>query len=82
MLSSENQLFIRCATTPWYKYIVEFSTVIPSRTTRFHIMNHLSATLGDSKMLYDGQFLYAPHPLAKEVVFPFFVREKNVSFLD
>ncbi|CAF3933312.1 unnamed protein product [Rotaria magnacalcarata] len=63
---SENQLFIRCTVTQWYKYIVEFEPLITSRTTRFTMINHLSKTLGDLHKLYDGQFMYVPNPLSKE----------------
>jgi hypothetical protein len=66
-LSLENQLLIHCAITPWYKYIVEFEPSISSRTTRFTMINHLSKYLGGLQKLYDGQFLYVPHQLSKEV---------------
>ncbi|CAF2971962.1 unnamed protein product [Rotaria sp. Silwood2] len=57
----ENQLFIRCTTTQWYKYLVEFQPIITSRTTRFTMINHLSKYLGDLHKLYDGQFIYVSH---------------------
>ncbi|CAF4219157.1 unnamed protein product, partial [Rotaria sp. Silwood2] len=62
----ENQLFIRCTTTQWYKYLVEFQPIITSRTTRFTMINHLSKYLGDLHKLYDGQFIYVSHQLSKE----------------
>lgn len=66
-LSLENQLFIRCTITPWYKYLVEFQPIITSRTTRFKMINQLSKHLGSLYKLYDGQFLYVPQQLLKEV---------------
>lgn len=66
-LSSENQLLIHCAITPWYKYTIEFQPLITSRTTRFTMINHLAKHLGGLNKLYDGEFLYVPHQLLKEV---------------
>ncbi|CAF0725401.1 unnamed protein product [Rotaria sordida] len=62
----ENQLFIRCTITQWYKYLVEFQPIITSRTTRFTMINHLSKYLGDLHKLYDGQFIYVSRQLLKE----------------
>ncbi|CAF4486977.1 unnamed protein product [Rotaria sp. Silwood1] len=62
----ENQLFIRCTITQWYKYLVEFQPIITSRTTRFKMINHLSKCLGDLHKLYDGQFIYVSRQLLKE----------------
>ncbi|CAF1367290.1 unnamed protein product [Adineta steineri] len=63
---NENQILIRCAVTPWYKYIIEFQPIISSRTSRFAMINHLSKFVGTSYKLYDGQFLYVPYQLSKE----------------
>lgn len=74
--SSENQLFIRCVITPWYKYSIEFQSSTISRTTRFTIVNQLSKHLGTTHQFYDGQFIYVPQQLSKEV------NEKIYSILE
>ncbi|CAF1090747.1 unnamed protein product [Adineta ricciae] len=64
---SENQLLIHCAVTPWYKYAIDFQPSLSSRTTRFTMINHLSKYVGSLYKLYDGEFLYVPRQLSKEV---------------
>ena len=46
---------------------MEFQPTITSRTTRFMMINHLAQSLGGLQKLYDGQFLYVPFQLSKEV---------------
>lgn len=74
-LSLENQLFIRCTVSQWYKYSVEFEPIITSRTTRFNMVNHLSKFFGDLHKLYDGEYMYVPHQLSKEVKFISFTKK-------
>lgn len=63
---SNNQIFLRCALTHWYKYNVEFEPTITSRTKRFMMINQLAQSLNGLQKLYDGQFIYVPNQLSKE----------------
>jgi hypothetical protein len=56
--------------------MIDFQPMITSRTTRFTMINHLSKYLGGLYKLYDGQFIYVPHQLSKEV------KEKKIFYLE